>query len=432
VCLPALHRAARLGQEITVLGLIQAGTDSSETDQSGILTARHHAILGGYGQLAQLLAILQRDEVTNLDCAFLLACRNGQTAVARLLLDHGYADATEDNEGHTGLCEAICGNHIETVSLLLEYNINWAELTGHTVLMLAAWSGHPEMFDLIMQQELIRGFDDPGLQDETGRTALHWAVLGGSRAMVEKLLVLNVDPHRTNAAGNTALHLACMEGHCDLIAPLSEAMKTCDAVNHDGLSILMLAAMHGNTDTCKQILQRGLVDPNIQGVSGNTALHRLAGYAGSGDIQFFSEYKADLDIRNKKGETGLICCIQQGNPDAALALITLGCDVNSVNTQGQTAMHLLARYHMDTLVAPLVDAGADINIFDGQGISPLMQAVLDDSLDLVSALTDELAEIEITNSDGQSAITLAHDLDRHAMESLLRECLAEQSLPQES
>ncbi len=424
--LPALHYAAHLGDLTAVLRLLQAGANAELADSSGVLTARHHAVLGGHGQLAKLLSILQNDEVTDLASAFAQACRNGETTIAEILLERGFVDTAVNPGENSGLGEAIIENHLETVCNLLKFNIKWPELSNYKGLMLAACSGSSALFDVMLEQARTLGAKDPGIQDEDGRTALHWAVLGGSRSMVEKLLNTGISPDITNLAGNTALHMACMEGHDKLIHPLSVAMDHPEAVNKDGFSILIVAALHGNAAICRQILQWKLVDPNIQDRTGNTALHRLAGSADAADIEVFCEYSANPDLSNDRGETVLIRCIRLGNLEAAQSLLAQGVDVNAVNELGQSALHLLSKHHLDALVEPLVDAGADIDARDCQGNTPLIQAVLDNSLHTVLAFADELATVDLNNMAGKSALDLARDLGHADIEQLLGKCLVEQ------
>lgn len=425
--LPTLHRAAHLGDLTTVLQLIDDGVCAELADRSGVLTARHHAVLGGHGQLATLLCILQDSKVTDLASAFMLACRKGETLVAEMLLDRGYADTTVGPEGNSGLGEAISENNLETVCSLLKYKQKWPELNNLKGLMLAAWAGSPALFDLLFERACAQGRIDPGVRDGGGRTALHWAVLGGNQEMVEKLLELGISPDQTNVAGNTALHIACMEGHHQLIQPIAAVMENPSAVNDDGFSILMLAAMHGNTEICRQLLQLELVDPNIQDRTENTALHRLASCAEAIDITCFCEFHANPDLRNNRGETVLIRCIRLGNVEAALALLDQNIEVGVANASGQSALHLLSRHHLDVLVEPLIDSGADINARDGQENTPLIQAVLDHSLDTVLALTDELASVALKNTAGKTALDVAQELGYVAIEQVLQEYVSEQT-----
>jgi len=429
--LPALHQAAHLGNLDTVLQLIGTGAKPEQSDQSGVLTARHHAVLGGHGQLSSLLAILQCDDVTDLSSAFIHACRHGKTESASILLERGIADSSTEEEECSGLGHAISGNHLNTVCMLLDNNDNWPEIYDHQGLMLAALSGNPELFDKVLERQQTLHSEDLSVQDNDGRTALHWAVLGGHLSMVEKLLARGISSDIGNTAGNTALHIAAMEDHCQLIKPLVQAMNNTHALNNDGFSVLMIAALYGNTEVCHNILKMEIVDPNIQDSTGNTALHRLANCAAESDIDIFCEYHADPDLCNDHGETVLMRCISLGNLEAAQSLLTLetlerNINVEAINETGQSALHLLSRHHLDTLVEPLVDAGADINALDEAGNTPLMQAVMDNSMETVLAFTDELAALDIQNKAGKTAIDLTQEQKRPEIENLLQDCLAEQ------
>ena len=57
-------------------------------------------------------------------------------------------------------------------------------------------------------------------EDDSGRTALHWAAYNGHSDLVRYLVVLGADVYHTDHLGCTALHCAACRGEaecCDLL-----------------------------------------------------------------------------------------------------------------------------------------------------------------------------------------------------------------------
>lgn len=113
-------------------------------------------------------------------------------------------------------------------------------------------------------------------EDERGRTALHFAVLGGHRtqaALLSALVEAGADPLQTDDDGHTPLSLAVHRGEVRLVETLI------DTVGLDphhrlagGRTLLQVAALGGARRTAEALLDRGH-DPNERCATGRTALH---------------------------------------------------------------------------------------------------------------------------------------------------------------
>ena len=57
--------------------------------------------------------------------------------------------------------------------------------------------------------------------------------------------------------------------------------------------------------------------------------------------------------------------------EAVIAAVDLGADVNQVNAEGDTALHVAAENEHTTVVQFLVESGAEINAKNGIGLTPL-------------------------------------------------------------
>jgi ankyrin repeat protein len=106
-------------------------------------------------------------------------------------------------------------------------------------------------------------------------------------------------------------------------------------------------------------------------------------------------------------QSSLVDRIQAGDRKAALELLRLGADVNSVRPDGSTPLHW-AVYRVDhELVEQLLKRGAKADVVNAYGSSPLSEAVKVADVRLVRMLIDRGASVNAVNQDGQTPLMLA-------------------------
>ncbi|XP_070207420.1 E3 ubiquitin-protein ligase MIB2-like isoform X2 [Littorina saxatilis] len=84
---------------------------------------------------------------------------------------------------------------------------------------------------------------------------------------------------------------------------------------------------------------------------------------------------ADLNSKDKDGDTPLMSALAGGQAEVAELLIQKGCQVDAKNNDGQTAGHKAALAGLDKIMQALVARGADLNAQDNSGDTPLHDAV---------------------------------------------------------
>ena len=77
--------------------------------------------------------------------------------------------------------------------------------------------------DTVAVEALLAGGADVNAKDNTGRTTLMLAAVGGHSATVEALLTAGPDVNAMSKTGQTALLLAAMRGHTDIVELLKKA-----------------------------------------------------------------------------------------------------------------------------------------------------------------------------------------------------------------
>jgi len=118
---------------------------------------------------------------------------------------------------------------------------------------------------------------------------------------------------------------------------------------------------------------------------------------------------SDVTLEHDNTLLHLICRIcrpaqrdyENGRPIIKL-LIKQGVDVDAVNDDGQTALHIAAYYGCGIGVELLVKNDADIDAKDKWGKTPLHNAAYKHDYEIASLLVSKGADVNATNKDGET------------------------------
>ena len=119
----------------------------------------------------------------------------------------------------------------------------------------------------------------------------------------------------------------------------------------------MLAVSNENSKIAKMLIEDG-ADVNAKDKFGNTAL-LLAAHLGSLDLLTgLLSAGADLDEKDDDGETALMSAVAAGDAGCVQALLKAGADMNARNDEGKTALALAREYNHEEIVKLLEARGA--------------------------------------------------------------------------
>jgi uncharacterized protein len=249
----------------------------------------------------------------------LFAAREGNLAMARLLLEAKADINLPSANGSSPLVVAITNNHIQLAMELLGKGAN-PNLADRF------WKRTPLYAAIEMRNMDFTRESPPPLPDSVDPMDL-----------IKALLAKGADP---NARVNTTPVRGFMQGSANW-------------VNFDGQTAFIRAALAGDITLMRLLLEHG-ADPNLSTNEGSTALMAAAG------INFV--VSQTFTHPNEEYLEAAKLCLEKGN------------NVNAVNNQGLTAMHGATNRGFDDMVKLLAAAGSKLDVADKQGRTPMTYA----------------------------------------------------------
>ena len=241
-------------------------------------------------------------------------------------------------------------------------------------LYLAADSGDPESMRVLVQH----GADINSLFGDFKQTLIHFAALKGNEEMLRVLVELGGNINSVDINGDTALHTASATGSYSLVLTLINFGACIEAGAHIIDTPLHRAASQGNVSILKLLVDLGGNINAADGRSGNTPLHVAASYSQIPSVAALLEKNADINALNKAQETPLMNALRSSAENRLSMfriLVDHGADINTINAEGKTAMHIAAIHFDITVISALFELRADINCRDNNGNTPFHMSV---------------------------------------------------------
>jgi ankyrin repeat protein len=426
-----LADAVEKGNSVRVDELLSGRIDVNIPQVDG-MTALHWAVYHDHEELATRL--LKRGAHAYAQNRYgveplYLACVNGNAKLVGELLHAGANPNSAIDGGETALMTASRTGKIGAVKALIKAGaeIDSKERKGQTALMWAAAEGHVE----VSRALLAAGADFNLALKRSGYTPFFFAIREGQTEVVRMFLEAGADIHavmnprngggKLPRKGTSPLLLAVENGHFDLAVELLGAGADPND-DRSGFTILHSLTWIRKPDIGES--EKGAPVPQgsgrrtssqfirelvARGANVNARLKK-GRRAGNGNVSmigatpfFLAADRADLPymkllvelganpfILNEDGCTPLMVAAgigsyapeeEAGSEAECLAavkyLVSLGADINTVDANGETAMHGAAYKNIPSMVEYLHESGADIRIWNTNndlGRTPLLIA----------------------------------------------------------
>ncbi|XKL67140.1 hypothetical protein PGB90_010560 [Kerria lacca] len=188
-------------------------------------------------------------------------------------------------------------------------------------------------------------------------------------------------------------HPLCSCDRCDKLRKINQPYKLLkvNSVNDYGFTPLHVAACYGRSVIVDWLLNHG-ADPNKLDFSGSTPLHCAAAHGNQSVVLLLMYASVKLNKQDDDYNQALHLASMNGHVDCVKALLYfaehagLHLDVNAVNRDGDTPLHLAVKYYYEEIVSILLNYNANPSIKNKHGISVFE---LTESLSIRALLTDK-------------------------------------------
>lgn len=327
------------------------------------------------------------NDVTPLNSAVVF---NSYKAAKLLLKLGADVNARAPDRSYTPLMDAVTTNSIESAKVLLadkNIDLEARNLSGDTALIMAVFEGNMEMVRLLVKagadinvtdnfrstaliisigkkhddisKFLIDSGADVNFQGDKNITAFILSALTGNASIAEKLLKAGADCNAKDETGRTALTYAIYGDFADYVEWYLKNIKLSRA---DYVVALFHCAEAGSCQAASVLLR------STQSIE-DAASFLLAFAAISDNANIISacmDNGCDINKKSSFGMTALMIACYAGAEVFADTLIALGADLNIADDYGMTALMYAASKNDIRLAGLLLENGADTHMKDKQ------------------------------------------------------------------
>ena len=172
------------------------------------------------------------------------------------------------------------------------------------------------------------------------------------------------------------------------------------------------------------VLIKGLIDAgadvNRKDKLGETPLH-VAVVEGYKEIaSMLIENGADVNAGDIRGLTPLHAAAWRGYRDIVILLIANGADINARDKDALTPLHTAALAGREQTVVLLIEKGADVNTKNKNDLSPLHAAALTGDKETVALLINKGADVNARSDSGMTPLQMASQKNHWEVVELLQ------------
>lgn len=254
-----------------------------------------------------------------------------------------------EDASSTPLILAIQGGNIESVKLLLKYNVKKEERDneGRTPLMYACSFNNTEIIGELIKQGL-----DVNAKDNSNLTPLIYAVEKQNPTAVKLLIDSGANYNYLIAENESILTLACKRGNEEIVDILLEKEADLYTVKTPILIVLsVFSSLEKFPGVCYKILSNKRYYKELSNVH-------------------ISAFRSAKNINNHNYNLLALASVNEYF-DIMQLLIDNGFDINLQNDEGETPLFLAILNNKYEAVKFLLENGADVEIATNEGVKPI-------------------------------------------------------------
>jgi len=387
----ALIYACKIGNDEIVQLLVDRGANVNYK-YSGTYTPLEQACILGYDKIVKILL------------------ENG-AVIEPEVVKHSIKDTKEDTK--STLIHACINGNSKSIEYLIQYgaNVNEKNLAGETPLMSLCKCGHTNLI-----QYFIKNNANVNDKDNYGNTVLMYACEEGKFDIIKILIDHHAKINEQNVNGETALIISIKYGDTAIVKYLLQHHANPNIFDNSKKSPLMYALLNNN----KEIVDELMLQPNIltKDIIDNTTIKRktLLMYACKYNdmrlVQQLIACKADLTIKNNKGDTAMIYACKYGHSDIVEYLISQGACVDDASQNGDTCLIYACQNGFKYVAKHLIKNNCQINTRGFNGKTALMHASENGKMNIVELLIVNNANINKRDMKGKTALMYAAEFNQ--------------------
>jgi ankyrin repeat protein len=163
-------------------------------------------------------------------------------------------------------------------------------------------------------------------------------------------------------------------------------------------------AAHGARRDVAELLLANRADVNRKDKDGQTSLHWAVGRGHKDTAELLLAHGADVNAKDNDGKTPLSRAVYAGHRDVAELLLVNGAEVNTKNANSETPLHDAVDKNLPDVTRLLLAHGADVNAKGKWGNSPLHNAASGDCKGVAEVLLANKADVNARDNDGSTPL----------------------------
>lgn len=209
--------------------------------------------------------------------------------------------------------------------------------------------------------------------DNIGRTPLYWAACRGDEKFVSLLLEYGAKPDLTSLGRgmtNRPLHAAASSGHDGVVSKLLCHGAPVDSRGEGGITPLFLAAGFNDGNRCIEVLLQHGAAVDARDSEDRSPLIIASQNGMLQNARLLLQHGANIDHAENEGWTPLACCIFWNMHESIRLLLSSGASQLVRTKEGDTLLHVVARYGDVETLGLLADEGTlrDVDVEARNGV----------------------------------------------------------------